>query len=71
MRKEFKRAISGLLAALVAGFTLGLIVWLTGIEWGEVAPPGFALGFGLYYHHRRWLKKVNKDKNGPKLNQIN
>jgi hypothetical protein len=71
MKKEFKGAISGLLVALVTGFSMGLIVWLAGVEGGGVAPLGFALGSGLFYLHFRWLKNVNKDKNGPKLNQIN
>jgi hypothetical protein len=70
MKKESKRGISSLLTAFATGFTLGLTVWLTGIEGGSVAPLGFTLGFGLFHLHKRWLQNVNKDKNGPNLNQI-
>ena len=67
MKKGSNRAILGLLMAIAAGFIAGLIVWLAGIEGGGIAPFGFALGFGLFYLHRRWLKNVNKSKHGPKL----
>jgi hypothetical protein len=63
MKKGFK----DLLLACSIGFTLGLLVWLSGIEDGWYAPPGLALGFGLFYLHMRWLRNVNKSKDGPKL----
>lgn len=65
MQKGYRRTILELLVAVSSGFTLGMILWLAGSN--ELALLCCPLGLGLFYLHMRWLKNVNKPKNGPKL----
>ena len=69
MRKEGKQFLYGLLTHMLVGLVLALIfLWFTGKSLAMSA--AVAGGFGLFYLHRRWLKKINRSEGDVKIKSI-
>lgn len=69
MRKERKQFLSGLLTHMAVGMFTGLIfLWLAGKN--LAMSFWIAVGFGLFYLHRRWLKKINRSDSDVKIKSM-
>jgi hypothetical protein len=68
MKVHFRQIPKGLLISTSAGFSLGVVLWLTGVD--NLAPLWLPIGIGLFYGHLRWLKKVNQSKSDVKIKAI-
>ena len=69
MSKAGRQFLRGLLAYMAVGLVVGLIfLWFAGKN--LVISFGIAMGFGLFYLHRRWLKKVNRSDGDVKIKSM-
>ncbi|MEX2235075.1 MAG: hypothetical protein WD824_23125 [Cyclobacteriaceae bacterium] len=68
MKTNSKNYIRGLLSYMSVGFAVGIAAWWVGGH--MVAPLLLAIGGGLFYMNRQWIKNVNRSKNGPKIKSI-
>ena len=60
MSKERNQFLRGLLTYMAGGLVLGVFCsWFA----GKNIALSFLMagGFGLFYLHRRWIKKINRD----------
>jgi hypothetical protein len=68
MKKTTIHYLKGLGAYAFAGALVGCVFWIA--KGYAPAPHFLALGGGLFYAHRRWLKRINNSGDDVKIKQF-
>jgi hypothetical protein len=68
MKKDSMQFLKGLTTYTLAGALLGCVFWAT--RGYALAPVFLALGGGLFFSHRQWLRRINNSDDDIKINQI-